>query len=65
MTMMEALLMNARDYSALLTRIGRLERRLTKPDNESALELYTLKAAAIAVAEGHAKPGDIDLGGRI
>lgn len=57
--------MNSRDYSALLTRIGRLERRVTKPDTESALELYTLKAAAIAVAEGHAKPGEIDLGGRL
>ncbi|WP_404380298.1 hypothetical protein [Caenispirillum salinarum] len=57
--------MNTRDYSALLTRIGRLERRVTKPDSDRALELYTLKAAAIAVAEGHAKPGEIDLSDRL
>lgn len=57
--------MNTRDYSALLTRIGRLERRVTKPTSEEALELYTLKAAAIAVAEGHAKPSDIEVGNRL
>lgn len=57
--------MTNRDYSALLTRIGRLERRVTKPDSPQALELYTLKAAAIAVAEGYATPGEIDMGSRL
>lgn len=57
--------MNARDYSALLTRIDRLERRVTRLDGQRALELFTLKAAAIAVTEGYAKPGEIDLTDRL
>lgn len=56
--------MTQRDYSALLVRIGRLERRVTRPTSAEALELYTLKAAAIAVAEGHAAPSEVNLDGR-
>ncbi len=47
------------DYTRLLARIGQLERTVDRPDSLEGLELYTLKAAAIAVSEGYAKPSDI------
>lgn len=57
--------MTPRDYNRLLSRIGRLERTVNRPDSVEGLELYTLKAAAIAVAEGYAKPSEIEMGGRL
>lgn len=57
--------MTHRDYNRLLSRIGRLERTVSRPDSVEGLELYTLKAAAIAVAEGYAKPSEIEMGGRL
>lgn len=57
--------MTHRDYNRLLSRIGRLERTVHRPDSVEGLELYTLKAAAIAVAEGYAKPSEIEMGGRL
>lgn len=57
--------MTHRDYNRLLMRIGRLERTVERPDSVEGLELYTLKAAAIAVAEGYAKPGDIHMPDRL
>jgi hypothetical protein len=57
--------MTHRDYNRLLSRIGRLERTVNRPDSVEGLELYTLKAAAIAVAEGYAKPSEIEMGGRL
>lgn len=57
--------MTHRDYNRLLTRIGQLERTVRRPDSQEGLELYTLKAAAIAVAEGYAKPSDIRMPERL
>lgn len=57
--------MTHREYNRLLSRIGRLERTVNRPDSVEGLELFTLKAAAIAVAEGYAKPDDIVMRDRL